>query len=305
VRAVACVKKYRPRHLDRAATGSRTANRGRGIHRGRGVHIVQVALVGGLLLAFRNRPGERAARRRVAARKFLLIASEKKKLARSLARSRPPMSPFDSIRLDSKPERATYFDRRDCIPASDDSPGHVNVLIHWGVCGNSTFRLHARRRVVLSRRTLRRRERHTLNPMLHARPNVLLRAHLPRTAHRDSATRLGICFRFVFGSPPKLPECSLRPCRGATAFDHALGFTLKYPCPNECPRTARECITTAVNDCENHARLFKRPLSLRASMRYRCVDEFPTTTENWGRGVFLRRIACWTAIFVLVAIVAR
>lgn len=26
----------------------------------------------------------------------------------------------------------------------DGSPGHVNVLIHWGVYGNSTFRLHAR-----------------------------------------------------------------------------------------------------------------------------------------------------------------
>lgn len=28
----------------------------------------------------------------------------------------------------------------------------------------------------------------------------------------------------------------------ATAFDHAHGFTLKSPCPNECPRAARECI---------------------------------------------------------------
>lgn len=93
--AVACVKKYRRRHLDRAATGSRTANigRGRGVYRGRGRTYCISSVRCPLLLAFRNvsrREGERERRPRrdppslqrpirirVARHKFFLITSEK------------------------------------------------------------------------------------------------------------------------------------------------------------------------------------------------------------------------------------
>jgi len=96
--AVACVKKYRPRHLDRAATGSRTANKGRGIQRPRRTHIVQVAFVAPF--APFSKPCRRnGGERRVAARKFLLIASEKKR-ARvrcrlNLHRTRHRIEPID------------------------------------------------------------------------------------------------------------------------------------------------------------------------------------------------------------------
>lgn len=70
--------------------------------------------------------------------------------------------------------------------------------------------------------------------MLYARPNVIT-----RTA-AAAATRLRICFRFVFepaaaGVFSSQAAACVVEGTGATAFDHALGFTLKYPCPNECP----------------------------------------------------------------------
>lgn len=75
-------------------------------------------------------------------------------------------------------------------------PGHVGILIHWGVYGNRKFRLH-RRRVALSRRFARA----TLNRIrcLHARPNVItpVARDNPLAPRCPAALPPRISFRFI------------------------------------------------------------------------------------------------------------
>lgn len=137
--------------------------------------------------------------------------------------------------------------------------GHVNVLIHWGVYGNSTFRLHARG---LETRPLetdplgegegagRGGGRNTLNPtaMLYARPNVIT-----RTA-AAAATQLRICFRFVFeAAAAGVFSSQAAACRRGHGRDRIRSrarFHPQVPVPERVP-LSRPRVYTSADDREN------------------------------------------------------
>jgi len=146
----------------------------------------------------------------------------------------------------------------------NDSLEHVNVLIHWGVYGNSTFRLHARgspsRDGPSPRKKERKRgrERNTLNPtaMLYARPNVIT-----RTA-AAAATRLRICFWFVFEPAAAGVFSSLAAAcrRGHRARPHSITRSVS-PSSTRARTSALEepasIYFAAVDDRENATDLFE------------------------------------------------